>query len=81
MPTYEPGDFVKAEFSDETTGIGEWMWVRVRSCDEKPRLIFGWLDNTPLKDSPKRLKPGAELAISFDKIRDHKKATDFGNKH
>jgi uncharacterized repeat protein (TIGR03803 family) len=29
--TYEPGDYVKVEFPDETTGIGEWMWVRIRS--------------------------------------------------
>lgn len=27
MPTYERGDYVKVEFQDETTVIGEWMWV------------------------------------------------------
>ena len=27
--TYEPGDYVKVEFPDPTTGIGEWMLVRV----------------------------------------------------
>jgi hypothetical protein len=26
-PRYRPGDYVKVEFPDETTGIGEWMWV------------------------------------------------------
>jgi len=24
-PSYESGDYVKVEFPDETTGIGEWM--------------------------------------------------------
>ena len=37
MPTYQRGDFVKVEFADETTGIGEWMWVRVQRCDDAPR--------------------------------------------
>ena len=31
VPTYERGDYVKVEFPDEATGIGEWMWVRVES--------------------------------------------------
>ena len=32
-PTYAPGDYVKVEFPDKTTGIGEWMWVRVSKPD------------------------------------------------
>jgi len=44
-PTYERGDYVKVEFPDEATGIGEWMWVRVNHCDEKKQLVFGVLDN------------------------------------
>jgi hypothetical protein len=23
---YEPGDYVKVDFPDQATGIGEWMW-------------------------------------------------------
>ena len=34
MPLYEPGDYVKVEFPDETTGIGEWMWGRVSRPDD-----------------------------------------------
>jgi hypothetical protein len=39
--TYERGDYGKVEFSDETTGIGERMWVRVEGCDDEKQLIFG----------------------------------------
>jgi hypothetical protein len=41
MPTYERGDYVKVEFQDETTVIGEWMWVRVHDCDDANQLVFG----------------------------------------
>lgn len=34
MSTYEPGDYIRVEFSDESTGVGEWMWVKVQSCDD-----------------------------------------------
>jgi hypothetical protein len=47
MATYEPGDYVKVEFPDEATGIGEWMWVRVEVCDDKRKLVYGRLDNEP----------------------------------
>jgi hypothetical protein len=50
MPTYERGDYVKVEFQDETTVIGEWMWVRVHNCDDEKQLVFGTLDNEPLND-------------------------------
>jgi hypothetical protein len=36
VPKYEAGDYIKVEFLDETTGVGEWMWVRVHSCDDAP---------------------------------------------
>ena len=65
------------EFPDETTGIGEWMWVRVDRCDEKERLVFGTLDNEPLNDCAGKLKVGSELAISYDLIREHKTAVEF----
>jgi hypothetical protein len=78
MPTYERGDFIKVEFEDEVTGIGEWMWVRVQSCDEDKQLVFGVLDNTPLSRHSGKLSLGKELAISFAKIREHRKPANFG---
>ena len=73
--TYEPGDYVKVEFPDETTGIAEWMWVRVHHCDEEKQLIFGTLDNQRLNGGTIEL--GSELAISYSQIREHKKPTEF----
>jgi hypothetical protein len=29
MARFDPGDYVKVEFKDETQPVGEWMWVRV----------------------------------------------------
>lgn len=81
MPTYERGDYVKVEFADDATGVGEWMWVRVRSCDDTKRLVFGALDNVPVNDYGSKLRRGSELAISFDQIREHRKAADFDVKH
>jgi hypothetical protein len=77
VPKYEEGDFIKVEFSDETTGIGEWMWVRVQRCDEEHRLVFGVLDNVPVATEDDRLTLGTELAISFDRIREHRKPSEF----
>ena len=77
MPTYESGDYIKVEFADDDAGVGEWMWVRVRSCDDAKRLVFGVLDNVPVIDYGQELSMGSELAISFDQIREHRKSTDF----
>lgn len=74
---YAPGDYVKVEFPDETTGVGEWMWVRVRRCDDARQLVFGVLDNEPLGDYNGQVELGTELAISYARIRDHKKASEF----
>lgn len=76
-PAYQPGDFVKVEFPDEATGIGEWMWVRVTRCDEDSQLIFGVLDNEPLNDYQAKIDLGSELAVHYSQIRDHKKPTEF----
>ncbi len=38
MPTYARGDYVKVEFQDETTVIGEWMWM---SGDRQVRVLDG----------------------------------------
>ncbi|HTA22654.1 MAG TPA: hypothetical protein VK763_03905 [Terriglobales bacterium] len=75
-PTYECGDYVKVEFPDEATGIGEWMWVRVHHCDEEKKLVFGTLDNEPVNDYNGTVELGSELAVSYDNIREHKKASD-----
>lgn len=77
MAKYEHGDFVKVEFEGEEGLPGEWMWVRVDHSDDEQRLVFGVLDNEPLKDYGGKIGLGSELAISYDKIRDHKKPTEF----
>lgn len=77
MPTYAPGDYVKVEFPDEATGIGEWMWVRVSRCDDQKQLVFGTLDNQPLNDYEGHVGLGSELAVSYSQIREHKRPTEF----
>jgi len=77
VPTYEKGDYIKVEFPAELTGISEWMWVRVSHCDDEKRLVFGVLDSIPLDEHGNKLGLGTQLAISFDKIREHKKPSDF----
>ena len=77
MAAYQPGDYIKVEFPDETTGIGEWMWVRVNHCDEAKQVVFGTLDNEPLNDYVGRMKRGSELAISYSQIKEHRKATEW----
>ena len=77
VPSYERGDFVKVEFADETTGVAEWMWVRVTRCDEQKKLVFGILDNEPLNNYEGNIALGAELAVSYSQIRDRRKPTEF----
>ena len=77
MPKYERGDYVKVEFLDETTGIGEWMWVRVHHCDDEKKLVVGTLDNEPVNDYDGEIELGSELAVSYSQIREHKKPTEF----
>ena len=77
MAKYEPGDYVKVEFPDEETGIGEWMWVRVRHCDDEKQLVFGALDNEPINDYAGNVNLGSELGISYSQIREHRKASEF----
>ncbi|MFB3921421.1 MAG: DUF2314 domain-containing protein [Terriglobia bacterium] len=76
MATYAAGDFVKAEFRDDKTGESEWMWVRVERCDDGNRLLFGRLDSQPVVFADE-LELGQEIAVSFDRVRDHKKPQDF----
>jgi hypothetical protein len=69
-----PGDYVKVEFRDEATGIGEGVWVRVTRCDDQKQIVFGILDNEPLNEYEGL---GSELAVSFAWIREHRKPTEF----
>jgi hypothetical protein len=75
MSIYEPGDYIKAEFKEDSTGESEWMWVRVDHADDEERIIFGQLDNEPVVN--KGLHRGMELAVSYDNIRERKKSSDF----
>jgi hypothetical protein len=77
MPIYERGDYVKVEFPDEATGVGEWMWVRVHHCDEEKKIVYGTLDNEPVNDYGWTVDLGSELAVSYSQIREHKKPTEF----
>jgi hypothetical protein len=78
MPKYEKGDYIKVEFPDEVTGAAEWMWVLVHDCDETKQLVFGTLDNAPVNDSSGKLKLGSELVVSFNQVREHRRASHFG---
>jgi hypothetical protein len=77
LPTYNRGDYVKVEFPDEATGIGEWMWMIVDHCDNEKRMVFGRLDNEPVNDYGGNVKLRSQLAVSYDNIREHKKAAEF----
>jgi hypothetical protein len=77
MPSYAPGDYVKVEFPDEATGVGEWMWVRVEVCDDKKKVVIGRLDNEPLNDYDGTVEQGAQLVVSYAQIREHRKPTEF----
>lgn len=77
MSRYEHGDYVKVEFQSNGILPAEWMWVWVDHCDEERQLIFGRLDNEPVVNS-EEVSLGDELAISYDKVREHKKRSEFG---
>ena len=76
MPTYQPGDYVKVEFAGEAGMSSEWMWVKVRRCDDQKKLVFGTLDNEPLNDYGGRLTVGSELTIAYAQIREHRRRND-----
>jgi hypothetical protein len=77
MTKYEPGDYIKAEFKDDKTGESEWMWVRVDYCDEAEKIVFGQLDSEPVLDYGEKLRVGSQIAVSYENIRQHKKASEF----
>jgi hypothetical protein len=72
LSEYQPGDYVKVEFPDEATGVGEWMWVRIQRCDNEKRLVYGTLGNEPVNDYDGKISLGSELAVSYDNIREHR---------
>ncbi len=76
MPSYEAGDYVKVEMADEAHGESEWLWVRAERCDEESRVLFGRVDSQPVVFA-NELSLGQEVAVSFDKIREHRKPQDF----
>jgi hypothetical protein len=43
-------EYLKVEFTDEATGVAEWMRLCVDCCDDGNRLVFGTLDSEPLND-------------------------------
>lgn len=79
QPCYEPGDHIKVEIEGENGMPGEWMWVIVQSRDDKKQIVYGTLDNQPVNEYGGKLRLGSELAISYDKVREHKKPTEFTN--
>lgn len=72
---YEPGDYVKIEVKDNASGEVEWMWARVDRSDDANRLLFCTLDNEPIANTDLHL--GMELAVSYDKVREHMKRSAF----
>jgi hypothetical protein len=70
-PIYQPGDHVKVEFAGDSSGESKWMWVQVESSDDEDRIVFGRLDSQPVLHS--ELTVGQDLAVSYDKIRDHRR--------
>lgn len=74
---YAPGDYIKVEFPDEVTGIGEWMWVRVESCDDEHEVVIGNLDNEPVNDYQGKLRLGSSVAVRFSQVREHRKPSEF----
>ncbi len=77
MPTYIRGDYIKAEFRNDQTGESEWMWVRIDSCDDEKKVVFGELDSVPVLDHEGKLGLGSQLAVSYDNIREYRKAAEF----
>jgi hypothetical protein len=77
MAIYNRGDYIKAEFRNDQTGESEWMWVRIDSCDDEKQVVFGELDSVPALDYEGKLGLGSQLAVSYDNIREYRKAAEF----
>ncbi len=75
---YEKGGYIKVNFEETEGPIGEWMWVRVESCDDRRCLVFGVLANEPVNDASGNLHIGSQIAVSYNKVREHSKPSEFG---
>lgn len=74
MGKYQNGDHVKFEVVDDRSGESEWMWLLVDSSDDSEEMVFGRLDSQPIVNTDMKL--GQELAVSYEKIRDHRRFTN-----
>jgi len=72
MPRYRADDRIRAEFKDDRTGESEGLWIKVDDCDDRDRLVFGWLESDPVVFAG-RLKRGDHLGVSFKDVREHKR--------
>lgn len=72
MSAYNRGDYVKVDFQDEDSGVGEWIWMRVSRCETRLRHA-----REPAAQRLRRPgRSGSELAVSFVQIREHMKPTE-----
>lgn len=67
---YKKGEHVKIEVTDADSGESEWLWLLVEASDDQSKLVFGRLDNEPIVNTDMKL--GQELAVSYDKVREHR---------
>jgi hypothetical protein len=71
MGKYQKGDHIKFEVRDDGSSESEWLWLAVDSSDDTREIVFGRLDSQPIVITDMKL--GQELAVSYDKIRDHRR--------
>ena len=71
MGAYRKGDHVKIEVTNEQSFESEWMWLLVDHSDDEQRLVFGALDSEPVVT--RDMRRGQELAVSYDRVREHRK--------
>lgn len=67
---------MKVEFKGESGLPNEWMWVRVETADDGRKIVFGILDSQPISGASD-LSVGQSLAVSYEKIREHRKPWEF----
>ena len=64
-----------ARLNSGNEASGGWMWVVVNSCDAGAGVFFGRLDTESVLSTA--LRVGEEIAVSYDKVVEHGKASDF----
>jgi len=55
------------------------MWMVVEGCDDNRELVFGRLDNEPVANADMAL--GQQLAVGYDKVREHRRFDDSKTAH